>query len=439
MNWKEYEKEIHEYFRSQFPNADISHNVIIKGRYSKVNRQIDILIEDYIAGNRIRIIIDGKFFAKKIDVKDVEMFIGMLNDCEANKGLLITQQGYSKAAINRAYHDPIDIELDIYNFKELHDFQGFMAIPFCDGHGVILAAPFGWIVDNTRRENILVTLYQRGLTLEDAQETKEWMYANIKSKDDKIRTLKDLTDFQDADITKHFPDAKIYYLPTVKRNDVVIKLRSIEIISYQTTEYTGFVEFEDFIFFCVMYSPEKITKRNIRKLESILTQVLNIKVIENSFEWSIQSGKRGTMMFLDVVYFRKSATNEEEYLTLTIAKDYSQARPEFISIIVPNDIKEESGINLTFGKTQLDENEQRELKIDSKSSYHIDYEDCNDEFCTARILNGYISRYQENNLDFFQKLLDNDHLFVEFEYPNGSRKSVAIPLFSFKNQYSTLE
>jgi len=41
MNWKDYEIEILDYFTSQFPNAEIQHNVFIKGRYSKVQRQID--------------------------------------------------------------------------------------------------------------------------------------------------------------------------------------------------------------------------------------------------------------------------------------------------------------------------------------------------------------------------------------------------------------
>lgn len=166
MTWKDYEKEIHNHFKVMFPNADISYDVNVYGRYSKVERQIDILIEDYIVGSRMRIVVDGKYFSKKVDVKDVEMFIGMLNDCEANKGLLITQEGFSKAAINRAYFDPIDIELDILNFKDLHQFQGFMGIPYSGNFGVLLPAPFGWIIDATRRPNMLATLYQRGLTLE---------------------------------------------------------------------------------------------------------------------------------------------------------------------------------------------------------------------------------------------------------------------------------
>jgi len=278
MTWKNYEKEIRDYFKEMYPNADISHNVTVNGRYSKVDRQIDILIEDYIAGSRMRIVVDGKFFSEKIDVKDVEMFIGMLNDCEANKGLLITQEGFSKAAINRAYFDPIDIELDILNFKNLHKFQAFGGIPYSEKHGVLLPAPFGWIIDANRRPNMLATLFQRGLTFEQAAENKEWMYVNIWSKDSEIKTLDDFLKFQENYTLNEFPKAKISYLPTVKRNKASIKLRVIDIDTYPTKEYTGFVDFDDFIFFCVLFTPDELKKKNIRKMESILQRVLPINV-----------------------------------------------------------------------------------------------------------------------------------------------------------------
>lgn len=277
MNWKDYEIEIYEYFKNMFPNAEISHNVTLTGRYSKTERQIDILIEDYVAGNRMRIIIDGKFFSKKIDVKHVEMFIGMLNDCEANKGLLITQEGYSKAAINRAHFDPIDIELDILNFKELLELQSFGGIIYKDNSGAMVQAPFGWVIDATKRDGMLATFYQRGLSFEEAVSSKEWMYINIGNKDDKINSLDDFIKFQENYILEENPNTKITYLPTIKRDNCAVKLRLLDIKPY-AKEYTGFVEFEDFILFCVIFTPEELEKKNIRKMENILQNVIPLNV-----------------------------------------------------------------------------------------------------------------------------------------------------------------
>lgn len=280
MNWKDYEKEIHDYFTKTYPNADISHNVKVKGRYSQTERQIDILIEDYVAGNRIRIVVDGKFFSEKIDVKNVEMFIGMLNDCEVNKGLLITQEGFSEAAIKRAHYDPLDIDLDILNFKDLDQFQNYGGMPYSGDHGVIASAPFGWIIDGTSRQNMLATFYQRGLTFEEAVKSKEWIYVNIMSKDNTIKSLEDFLEQQKEYTIKDFPNAKIGFLPTIKREEKKTKLRTIEIASYSTIEYTGFVEFDEFIFFAVLFTPLELKRKNIRKLEEIMLNALPLNIIQ---------------------------------------------------------------------------------------------------------------------------------------------------------------
>lgn len=280
MNWKDYEKEIHDYFAKAYPNADISHDVKVKGRYSQTERQIDILIEDYVAGNRIRIVVDGKFFSQKIDVKNVEMFIGMLNDCEVNKGLLITQEGFSEAAIKRAHYDPLDIDLDILNFKDLDQFQNYGGMPYCGDHGVIASAPFGWIIDATSRENMLATFYQRGLTFEEALISKEWIYVNIMGKDNTIKSLDDFLEQQKEYTIRDFPDAKIGFLPTIKREGKMTKLRTIEIATYPTIEYTGFVEFDEFIFFAVLFTPLELKRKNIRKLEEIMLNALPLNIIQ---------------------------------------------------------------------------------------------------------------------------------------------------------------
>ena len=438
MNWKDYEIEILDYFTSQFPNAEIRHNVFIEGRYSKVQRQIDILIEDYVAGNRMRIIIDGKYYSKNIDVKDVEMFIGMLNDCEANKGLLITQEGFSQAAINRAYFDAIDIELDIFNSKELLEFQGFTSIPYSDNNGVILPAPFGWIIDSIQRQGALCTLYQRGLSLEKAQKQKEWMYVNLYKKDESVNSIDDLLNIQNKDIINDFPDADIKYLPTIKRNDAQIKLRVCNISSYPTKEYTGFVEFKEFIFFCVLFSPEELKRKNIRKLESIMQQVMNLQVIVDSFVWDIERHENGALMYLEVPYTYGTET-DVEYMTLTVAKKYSKERPDFISIILPNNILSELGIRILFSKTEKTDSDNMTLERDNNIT-EVQIESSTKETCTFRIVEGFVLNTETNTkIDLLAKLLEFDHLFVNFTLNDRRQKSVSVPLYSLKKQYNELK
>ncbi len=278
MNWREYEKEIHQHFQEMYPEAETTYNSTLLGRYSKIDRQIDVLIEDYAAGDRIRIMVDGKYFSENIDVKEVECFIGMMQDVEADKGLLITQKGYSEAAIMRAHNDPNRIELDILNFEELKQFQGFVVLTYSGKHGVVMPSPFGWIIDATRREGMLATLYQRGLTLEKAGKNKEWMYVNIFSKNDEINDLDAFCKMQESDTWLYKPDSKISYRKTIKRKDANTLLRLIQINSYPTPEFTGFVEFEEFIFFCVLFTPEELEEKNLKKLEYIISKVLPFQV-----------------------------------------------------------------------------------------------------------------------------------------------------------------
>ncbi|MEQ8904970.1 restriction endonuclease [Ekhidna sp.] len=302
MNWRDYEKEIHQQFQEMYPDAEITHNTTLPGRYSKIDRQIDVLIEDYVAGDRIRIMVDGKYFSENIDVKEVECFIGMMQDVSVDKGLLITQKGYSKAAIMRAHNDPSRIELDILNFEELKQFQGFGALPYSGKHGVVMPSPFGWVIDATRRDGFLATLYQRGLTLEEAGKNKEWMYVKIFSKTDEINDLDTFCKMHESDTLHNMPDAKISYQKTIKRKDANTLLRLIEFDSYPTPEFTGFVEFEEFIFFCVLFTPEELKEKNIKKLEHIISKVLPFQVnVESVLKSNLSALERQMEQTEDIV------------------------------------------------------------------------------------------------------------------------------------------
>jgi hypothetical protein len=54
MNWKDYEIYITRHFQKLFPEASIQHNVSQTGLISDVQRQIDILIEQRIAGFNLK-------------------------------------------------------------------------------------------------------------------------------------------------------------------------------------------------------------------------------------------------------------------------------------------------------------------------------------------------------------------------------------------------
>lgn len=55
MDWREYEGEIEAQFRQAYPSAQITHDAKLIGKFSKVERQIDLLIEEHASDSAVRI------------------------------------------------------------------------------------------------------------------------------------------------------------------------------------------------------------------------------------------------------------------------------------------------------------------------------------------------------------------------------------------------
>jgi hypothetical protein len=102
--WQLYERMIAQMLADQLPMTYcVTPNVHLQGRISKRKRQVDVLIDvrDDRDSSR-RLIVDAKRQRRKVDVKDVEAFRGLMEDVGATHGYLVCPNGYSKAAERRA-------------------------------------------------------------------------------------------------------------------------------------------------------------------------------------------------------------------------------------------------------------------------------------------------------------------------------------------------
>ncbi len=78
-------------------------NASLLGCISGRLRQVDVLIDARVAEDvSRRTIVDAKLRRRRIDVKDIESFEGMMKDCRAQRGVLVCSNGYTKAAKRRA-------------------------------------------------------------------------------------------------------------------------------------------------------------------------------------------------------------------------------------------------------------------------------------------------------------------------------------------------
>lgn len=270
MSWQEYEIYITKHLQRLFPESSITHNVRLEGLISKTKRQVDILVEGKVAGFNIRIVIDCKYFNKKVDVKDVESFLSFLQDLKASKGILITNNGYSQAAYNRAEYDSQDIELRIIDFSDLESMQGFIAIPYSGPHCAIVSAPIGWVVDAESENRFLASFYPAGLSKIEAFETEGFIYLSMSHKNTEWPNLKHLLSTQDTESKKHYNAPKIEYIETINKEHCYTAMRIIEAQEMgNTIEYTLFLDYPEVIIFLTLLAPRGQEEKYVKKLEWI--------------------------------------------------------------------------------------------------------------------------------------------------------------------------
>ena len=270
MNWKEYEKYVFEECMRVFQNCEIQHNIYLDGIYSKRKRQIDIQITDQ-EGKVL--IIDAKKYNVRVNVKAVESFIGMVKDVGANYGIIISEKGFSKAAINRAHYGEDNIEIDILNLHELSMFQSEWAIPYAGNNGVIALAPFCWVIDGARRNNMVAVMYRRGFSFEEAAKNKEWAYINFWDKSDEICTLDELISWQNSNLLCDNNNGTIEEICSD-----LIRIRIFNSPNYPTPEITLFREFDNFFLFVVLFSPNNMISKNIEKMKYFLINSISLLV-----------------------------------------------------------------------------------------------------------------------------------------------------------------
>lgn len=276
--WRKYEREIHAELVSKYPESTIRHDLRLPGSLSGSDRQIDVLIEEKLGGEVVATAVDAKYHSRRIDVKEVESFLGLLRDVHVNRGIMISPLGYTAAAMTRAFRDDVDLDLDVFSLDDFKQWQVAGAIPYAGRNAALLPAPLGWVVDAERHPGLLARLYRRGSTFIEAARLCEFMYVNLWDRRPPTDSLDKLLAQQEEDIRKKSPDAVI----TIRdiRGDFGWRrcIRRADIPKYPTAEITGFVEFPDAILFVVLFTPLVVERRNVRKLEYIVRKALPLSV-----------------------------------------------------------------------------------------------------------------------------------------------------------------
>lgn len=283
MDWKEYEKLTHQYFKSRFPNSKITHDVKLIGKRSNTQRQIDVLIEEIICGYNIRIAIECKNWANPIDVSNVEQFIAKLDDIDVQKGVMITKSGYTKAA-KMLSKSSNNLQLHVLKFNELDDFQGFWGNPYRGCYGALVCPPNGWLLDSKipseLSDNALCFLYPMELKVEKAFKERNIIIFNIPQLTLDLSQKNALKQFlkKEEETIYHFDrKAKIHYLnESTKQGN--LKIRITEYPGSKYIETAGIANTGKFILFVYGVHTEFDKDEFLNHIKFIFQQILPIEI-----------------------------------------------------------------------------------------------------------------------------------------------------------------
>ncbi|HXV04586.1 MAG TPA: restriction endonuclease [Solirubrobacterales bacterium] len=106
FTWRDYEDHIFKRL-SEWAGmeAEVLFDQKLRGKFSEVDRQIDILIRGRFANATTRDMtaaVDCKYYTREIDVKKVDEFLGFIDDVQTDMGILVTNRGFTPAAKRRA-------------------------------------------------------------------------------------------------------------------------------------------------------------------------------------------------------------------------------------------------------------------------------------------------------------------------------------------------
>jgi hypothetical protein len=126
-DWKIYEDSI-AHIEESYENCTVTRNHKLEGRRSGVQRQVDVWLEAVVGDNhRVTVAIEcRRYTGRPVSIKDIDAFVGFLEDVGANKGVMISNSGYTDGAKKRAGNAGIELRMLTIEEAEKFDWDEFV-------------------------------------------------------------------------------------------------------------------------------------------------------------------------------------------------------------------------------------------------------------------------------------------------------------------------
>ncbi|MEW8626987.1 MAG: restriction endonuclease [Candidatus Thiodiazotropha sp.] len=100
---KQFERLTEKIFCQLVKNPEyenVEHDVLLDGKDGA--RQIDVLITAQVAGIELKTIVECKDYKGKVSIGEIDKLHSVIQDVNANKGVVVSSNGFSSKAINKA-------------------------------------------------------------------------------------------------------------------------------------------------------------------------------------------------------------------------------------------------------------------------------------------------------------------------------------------------
>jgi hypothetical protein len=137
-DWKVFEKAV-AHIEESYDNCKVTRNHKLKGRRSDTERQIDVWLEAEIGDRHVvTVAIECRRYTDRpVSIKDIDAFVGFLEDVGADKGVMISHSGYTDGARKRAAGANIELRMLTIEEAEEFDWEDFLRdscrVPECFG------------------------------------------------------------------------------------------------------------------------------------------------------------------------------------------------------------------------------------------------------------------------------------------------------------------
>jgi hypothetical protein len=111
MTWQEYQEAVALLYEQAEGFGNVRRDVRIPDKITGQLRQIDLLIEVSTRGHSVQILVDAKYHATKLDVKDIEGVLALAEAVNACKAVVVCANGWTEPAQRKAAHTNLDLKV----------------------------------------------------------------------------------------------------------------------------------------------------------------------------------------------------------------------------------------------------------------------------------------------------------------------------------------